>query len=119
MKIRDTLIHFTPIFSILSVFLLSITTRTASAMTLSRAAGYARNDILQDILDAIANFFKALLNFILAPFNAIKDVFVSWGQGLYSAVGTWAPLVAVVVVALSLFVLYLFYKFRKMIPSGD
>lgn len=103
----------------MSVFFLSMTTKTASAMTLRGAAGYARDDILQDILNAIANFFKALLNFILAPFNAIKDVFTSWGRGLYSAVGTWAPLVAVIVVALSLFVLYLFIRFRKLIPSGD
>ncbi len=111
-------IHFLPLFSVIAAFM-SLTARTAHALTVREGMRYTANFTVDDILKPIIDFFKALLDFILAPFKAIGDVFSSWGKGLYDAVGVWAPLVAIFVVGLSLFILYLFLKFRRMIPAGD
>ena len=103
-----------------SLFLsLSAFTLSASAMTLKNAREVSPDLSVDDILNPIIEFFKALLNFILAPFKAIGDVFNSWAQNLYSSVGVWAPVVAVVIVGISLFIIYLFLRFKRMIPTGE
>lgn len=119
MNIKEKIIRFLPIFSILSVLFLSISTKTVSATTIGRAAGYSREVTIDDILKPIIRFFQALLNFILSPFKAIQQVFTSWGNGLYNQVGIWAPLVAIIIVVMSLFMIVLFMRFRRYIPGGS
>ena len=100
------------------ILFLSAFTANASAMTAVRAAELSRDITVDDILKPIIQFFQALLNFILSPFIAIRTVFNTWSRNLYDAVGVWAPLVAVLIVGLSLFLTYLFLKFRRMVPMG-
>ena len=115
MNIKEKIIRFLPIFSILSVLFLSISAKTVSATsTIGRAAGYSRDITVDDFLKPILEFFKSLLHVILSPFTALQEVFTSWGNGLYNQVGTWAPIIAIIVIMIVILLTALFLRFKRM-----